>query len=59
MSQIVNLKHVRKALEQTEDRAKANANAAKFGQNKAERVLNAARQSQARKKLDAHHLYEE
>jgi hypothetical protein len=56
---IVSLKGVRKVLARAESKALADANAVKFGRTKAERVLEAARNAQARKALDQHRLDEE
>jgi hypothetical protein len=57
-SRIVSLKAARKALSRAEAKAEADANAARFGRTKAERVLEAARQEQARRRLDQHRLDE-
>jgi hypothetical protein len=56
---IVSLRAVRKAQSRAEAKAQADANAAKFGRTKAERVLEAARREQARRLLDQHRLDEE
>ena len=52
MAEIINLRAVRKAKEKTETRAQADANAVKFGRTKAERLLEAARAEQAKRRLD-------
>ncbi|MBF9031483.1 DUF4169 family protein [Rhodobacterales bacterium HKCCE3408] len=54
MSQPVNLNRFRKDKAREERKAKADANAAKFGRTKAERIAEAAREAQARKLLDGH-----
>ena len=55
----VNLNRVRKDKARAEDKARADANAAKFGRTKAERVLQATRNAKARAMLDAHKTGEE
>ncbi len=54
----VNLNRVRKERLREERKARADANAAKFGRTKAERVLEATREAKARRHLDGH-LFEE
>ncbi|MFZ3582436.1 DUF4169 family protein [Loktanella sp. DJP18] len=48
----INLNKVRKARDRTQDKAQADANAAKFGRSKAERLLDAARVDKAKTALD-------
>ena len=48
----INLNQVRKARARAEDKAKADANAVRFGRTKAERLAEATRAEQARKRLD-------
>lgn len=52
MAEIVNLNKTRKTLKKAEDKARADANAVRFGRTKAQRMLEAARAEQARKHLD-------
>lgn len=52
MADIVNLNRVRKAKVLDEDRVKADANAMKFGQTKAEKSLAKAKADKARRDLD-------
>lgn len=52
MAEIVSLNRVRKAKAQDENRAKATANAAKFGQTKAEKALQSARTTKSSRDLD-------
>ena len=52
----VNLSRFRKEKAREEAKARADANAAKFGRSKAERVLQATRAEKARKMLDAHRI---
>lgn len=59
MSELINLNRARKSRARDEKRDVANANAAKFGRSKAERVLDAARSEKARQMLDQHKLEEE
>lgn len=54
MTQIVNLRSVKKRREAARKRAQADANAAKFGRTRAERVLEATRSQQAKAALEAH-----
>lgn len=54
--QPVNLKRFRKARQRADDRAQADANAAKFGRTKADRMLEAARSAKARAMLDGHEM---
>jgi Domain of unknown function (DUF4169) len=51
---VVNLAKARKARARADDRAKADANAAKFGRSKAEKALEAARAAKAARDLDGH-----
>ncbi len=48
----INLNKVRKARDRAAEKAEADANAAKFGRSKAERMLDAARADKARLALD-------
>ncbi|NAZ36081.1 DUF4169 family protein [Rubellimicrobium sp. CFH 75288] len=50
----INLNRARKARDRAEAKARADANALKFGRTKAERLLEAARAERARRALDAH-----
>lgn len=50
----VNLNRFRKERERQETKTRADANAAKFGRTKSERVLEAARKERARRMLDQH-----
>ena len=50
----VNLNRARKEKARQEARRQADANAAKFGRTKAERILDATRAAKARAILDAH-----
>ncbi|AKS46305.1 protein of unknown function [Octadecabacter temperatus] len=52
MSEVVNLNKVRKDRERTEKKAEADLNARKFGRTKAERMAEAAREAQAKGRLD-------
>lgn len=52
--EVVNLRAARKLRQRAKKRAEADANAAKFGQSKAERSLHQARADKARATLDAH-----
>lgn len=52
MSEIVNLNKARKDRERTQKKAEADQNAAKFGRTKAERLADAARDAQAKARLD-------
>ncbi len=54
MSNTVNLNQVRKAKARAERRAVADANAAKFGRTKVERLRAAQEAERARQQLDAH-----
>lgn len=56
---IVNLNKVRKEVDRAKKKAQADENAAKFGMTKAERILIATRNAQARSKLDQHELEDE
>lgn len=51
---VVNLTAARKARERAEAKAKADANAVKFGRTKAERALETAKAEKALRELDAH-----
>lgn len=55
----VNLNRFRKEKARDEARRQADANAAKFGRSKAERVLAAARTEKARRVLDQHRRAED
>jgi hypothetical protein len=55
----VNLNRFRKEKAREEAKARADANAAKFGRTKAERVLAATRADKARRLLDQHRRDEE
>ncbi|MCF6316172.1 MAG: DUF4169 family protein [Marinosulfonomonas sp.] len=59
MNEIVNLNQARKTRARDDKRIAADANAAKFGRTKAERIAQAARSDKARKMLDQHMLDEE
>ncbi len=52
MSTVTNLNKFRKQKTRAEEKAQADANAVKFGRTKAERLLDASREDQARKRLD-------
>jgi len=52
MSDITNLNKFRKACDLTAKKAEADQNAAKFGRSKAERMADAARDAQAKARLD-------
>ena len=52
MAEIVNLNHARKAKDRLASRAKADANAAKFGVPKAEKLLQSAKVKKADRDLD-------
>ena len=54
MTQIVNLRSVKKRREAARKRAQADANAAKFGRTRAERVLEETRAEKAQAALEAH-----
>ncbi|MBO6603548.1 MAG: DUF4169 family protein [Roseicyclus sp.] len=54
MSEIVHLNKARKIRSRAEKKAMADANAVKHGRSKAERMLDATRDAQARKLLDDH-----
>ena len=51
---VVSLSGARKAKARAEKRALADANAARFGRTKAERLADAARAAKARVRLDGH-----
>jgi len=59
MAEIVNLNRARKNRARDEKRENADINSAKFGRTKAERVMEATRNDNARKILDKHILDEE
>ena len=52
MSELINLNKVRKDRERTEKKVAADLNARKFGRSKAERMAEAAREAQAKGRLD-------
>lgn len=52
MSEIINLNKFRKTHERQSAKAQADANAAKFGRSKAQRLLDAAQEEQMRARLD-------
>ncbi len=52
MSEPVNLNRARKDRDRAREKAQADANAVKFGRTKAERLLDAARAEQAKRRLD-------
>jgi len=54
MSEITNLNRFRKDKARAEKRAKADANAVKFGRTKAEREAERTRAEKARRELDGH-----
>lgn len=56
MAEIVNLKALRKQAERAKKRVQADANAAKFGRTKAERLREKVEAEQTRQRLDAHRL---
>ena len=51
-SKVISINKVRKKRDRAEAKAEADANAAKHGRTKAQRLLEAAREEQARKRLD-------
>ncbi|SEM68248.1 DUF4169 family protein [Palleronia pelagia] len=55
----INLNKARKARKRADDKALADANAAKHGRSKAERVAEAARTDRARALLDGHKFTED
>jgi len=55
----VNLNRYRKEKARGEAKAQADANAARFGRTKAERLLDAARTDKARTMLDRHKIEDE
>lgn len=59
MTTPINLNRARKTRARAEDKAKADANAARFGRTKAERLLEAAKTAKASAMLDQHQLDEE
>jgi hypothetical protein len=52
VSEPVNLNRARKDRDRAREKAQADANAVKFGRTKAERLLDAARAEQAKRRLD-------
>jgi hypothetical protein len=52
MSNVVNLNQFRKAKSRSDEKAKADENAAKFGRTKAQKALEKARQDKDRQDLD-------
>jgi hypothetical protein len=54
MAEIVNLRQAKKQAARVEARAKGAENAARFGQTKAQRLLDKSRAAKATKDLDAH-----
>ena len=54
MSEIVNLNKARKARARADGKARADANAVKFGRTKAKKSLDKANADKARSDLDAH-----
>ena len=58
MSEPVNLNRVRKDRARAEAKAQADANAAKFGRTKAERLADVTRASKAAERLDQHKFEE-
>lgn len=54
MAEIINLRSAKKARKRAEARAQGDANAAKFGRNKAERHLEQTRADKSRATLDQH-----
>ncbi|MGO4916838.1 DUF4169 family protein [Pseudogemmobacter sp. W21_MBD1_M6] len=59
MTTPINLNRARKTRARAEDKAKADANAARFGRTKAERLLEATKTAKASAMLDQHQLDEE
>ena len=58
-STLVNLNRARKDRARAEKKARADANAAKHGLSKAERLLRAAQADRARRSLDGHRFEDE
>ncbi|MEL6957915.1 MAG: DUF4169 family protein [Pseudomonadota bacterium] len=56
---VTNLNQFRKAKDRTQKKAEADANAAKFGRSKAQRVADAAREARAKQLLDQHKFDDE
>ena len=56
MARVTNLNTFRKDKARAERRARANANAVKFGQSKAEKELEKARAAKTGRRLDGHKL---
>ena len=59
MTTPINLNRARKTRARAEDKAKADANAAKFSRTKAERLLEATKTAKASAMLDQHQMDEE
>lgn len=59
MSTIIGLAKARKLREKAQEKAKADANSAKFGRTKAQKLLEATQREKARQMLDAHRPDEE
>lgn len=59
MSRPINLNKVRKARARSARKAEADANAARHGRTKAERLLEATREEKARRLLDGHRFDDE
>lgn len=59
MTTPINLNRARKDRARAEDKAKADANAVKFGRTKAERLLEATKSAKATAMLDQHRMDEE
>jgi hypothetical protein len=55
----INLNKIRKEKTRSEDKARADANAIRFGLTKAQRLLNASREDQNRSRLDMQKFDEE
>ncbi|WP_425052769.1 DUF4169 family protein [Psychromarinibacter sp. S121] len=59
MSNVTNLRQVRKDRARTEKRAAADENAALHGRTKAQRIFEATQNAMAKKKLDDHQFEQE
>ncbi|WP_298494238.1 DUF4169 family protein [uncultured Maritimibacter sp.] len=59
MAKITNLNQFRKAKARVEDRARADENAVKFGRTKAQKAVEEAARTRARRILDAHERSQE
>ncbi|NCO21866.1 MAG: DUF4169 family protein [Rhodobacterales bacterium] len=59
MTAPINLNRARKEKQRAEQRRVADANAAKFGQSKAQKTLSATRNARAARALDQHRLDQE